>query len=122
MTSQFAGSTTVKIKNIDNPHGSESTIQDSLDSLKPPTTAVPPIRDHSQNREPLSHIFTILPDVDTESLLCHACENLASLNVMATNLAGEVEGPQRNVTLAIQQLTVLSELLVNRALDNLDPP
>jgi hypothetical protein len=41
---------------------------------------------------------------------------------MATNLAGEVEGPQRNITLAIQQLTVLSELLVNRALDNLDPP
>lgn len=112
----------MKIKNIDNPHGPESTIQDSLDSLKPPTTAVPPIRDHSQSREPLSHIFTILPDVDTESLLCHACENLASLNVMATNLAGEVEGPQRNVTLAIQQLTVLSELLVNRALDNLDPP
>lgn len=72
--------------------------------------------------EPLSHIFTILPEVDTESLLCHASENLASLNIMATNLAGEVEGPQRNVTLAIQQLTVLSELLVNRALDNLDPP
>lgn len=85
-------------------------------------TNVPVTSRRSRKSEPVSHIFTILPDVDTESLLCHACENLASLNVMATNLAGEVEGPQRNVTLAIQQLTALSKLLVNRALDNLDPP
>lgn len=76
----------------------------------------------SSNQKPASHIFTILPNVDSESLLCHACENLASLNVMATNLAGELEGSYRNVALAIQQLVVLSELLVNRALDDLDPP
>ncbi|MCX4221282.1 DUF6124 family protein [Pseudomonas sp. MCal1] len=112
----------MKIKNTDSPHAQDSTSRETLDSLKPPTTTFTPIRDHSRNREPVSHIFTILPEVDTESLLCHASENLASLNIMATNLAGEVEGPQRNVTLAIQQLTVLSELLVNRALDNLDPP
>jgi hypothetical protein len=72
--------------------------------------------------DPVSHVFTIIPDVDTESLLCHACETLASLNVMATDLACELEGSRRNVTLAIQQLAVLGELLVNRALDNLDPP
>jgi hypothetical protein len=71
---------------------------------------------------PISHIFTIIPNVDTESLLCHACETLASLNVMTTDLAGELEGPRRNVALAIQQLAVLGELLVNRALDNLDLP
>jgi hypothetical protein len=41
---------------------------------------------------------------------------------MATDLACEVEGSRRNVMLAIQQLAVLGELLVNRALDNLDPP
>jgi hypothetical protein len=72
--------------------------------------------------DPVSHVFTIIPDIDTESLLCHACETLASLNVMATDLACEVEGSRRNVMLAIQQLAVLGELLVNRALDNLDPP
>jgi hypothetical protein len=72
--------------------------------------------------DPVSHVFTIIPNVDTESLLCHACETLASLNVMATDLACEVEGSRRNVMLAIQQLAVLGELLVNRALDNLDPP
>ncbi|MHA3736206.1 DUF6124 family protein [Pseudomonas sp. Eth.TT006] len=83
---------------------------------------IDPFTNHgSQNRES-TDIFTILPNIGTESLLCHASENLASLSVMATNLAGEMEGSYRNVTLAIQQLIVLSELLVNRALDNLDPP
>lgn len=72
--------------------------------------------------DPISHIFTILPDVDTPTLLAHACETLASLNVMTTELACELEGSRRNVALAIQQLAVLGELLVNRALDNLDPP
>jgi hypothetical protein len=71
---------------------------------------------------PISHIFTIVPDVDTPTLLAHACETLASLNVMTTDLACDLEGSRRNVALAIQQLAVLGELLVNRALDNLDPP
>jgi hypothetical protein len=71
---------------------------------------------------PISHIFTILPDVDTPTLLAHACETLASLNVMSTDLACDLEGSHRNVALAMQQLAVLAELLVNRALDNLDPP
>lgn len=72
--------------------------------------------------DPVSHVFTIIPNVDTESLLCHACETLASLNVMTTDFACELEGSRRNVALAIQQLAMLAELLVNRALDNLDPP
>ena len=74
------------------------------------------------NPSPISHIFTILPDVDTPTLLAHACETLASLNVMSTDLACDLEGSHRNVALAMQQLAVLAELLVNRALDNLDPP
>lgn len=71
---------------------------------------------------PISHVFTILPDVDTPTLLAHACETLASLNVMTTDLACDLEGSRRNVALAMQQLAVVAELLVNRALDNLDPP
>ncbi|SDV06785.1 DUF6124 family protein [Pseudomonas mucidolens] len=72
--------------------------------------------------DPVSPFFTIVPNADTTSLLCHACETLASLNVMTTDLASELEGSRRNVALAIQQLAVLGELLVNRALDNLEPP
>lgn len=71
--------------------------------------------------DPVCHVFTIRPDVDTETLLCHACETLASLNVLTTDLACELEGSQRSLALSIQQLAVVGELLVNRALDNVDP-
>ncbi|EXF95058.1 hypothetical protein HK44_025780 [Pseudomonas fluorescens HK44] len=77
---------------------------------------------HPGRPDPISHVFTIIPNVDTESLLCHACETLASLNVMTTDFAAELEGSRRNMALAIQQLALLAELLVNRALDNLDTP
>lgn len=72
--------------------------------------------------DPVSHVFTIVPGVDTLTLLCHACETLASLNVLVTDLACKLESSNRNVALSIQQLAVVGELLVNRALDNLDPP
>ena len=78
---------------------------------------------HSPTRaNPASHVFTVISNIDTECLLCHACETLASMNVMTADLACEMEGSRRNVVLAIQQLAVLGELLVNRALDNIAPP
>jgi len=70
----------------------------------------------------LSPLFAVIPDVDTQSLLSHTSETLASLSVMATDLARELEGPRRQVILTIQQLSALGELMVNRALDNLDSP
>jgi len=54
-------------------------------------------------------------------LLCHACETLASLNVLITDLACDLQSSKRNVALSIQQLAVVGELLVNQALDNIDP-
>lgn len=65
--------------------------------------------------------FADVPGVDTETLLAHACETLASLNVMASDLAFELEGSRRHVALAIQQMVVLGQLLVNRALDSFGP-
>jgi hypothetical protein len=72
--------------------------------------------------DPISHIFTIVPGVHTETLLSHACETLASLNVLITDLACKLESSNRNVALSIQQLAVVAQLLVNRALDNIDSP
>ena len=69
-----------------------------------------------------SAIFFIDPKVDNETLLAHACESLASASVMASDFAGFLEGSQRNTLLGIQQIIMLGELAVNRALDNLDPP
>ena len=69
-----------------------------------------------------STMFIINPDFDAETLLVHACESLASANVMAGDLAGTLEGPSRNALLGIAQIIMLGELAVNRALDRLDPP
>ena len=69
-----------------------------------------------------STLFTIKPDIDTETLLAHACESLASASVMANDLAGFLEGTHRNTLLGIAQVIMLGELAVNRALDNFDPP
>jgi hypothetical protein len=65
-------------------------------------------------------IFTIRPGVDTETLLVHAYETLASANVMATELSSILTGPTCNLTLGIQQMIVLAQLSVNRVLDQLD--
>jgi hypothetical protein len=69
-----------------------------------------------------STIFTINPQINTETLLAHACESLASANVMANDLAGFLQGSHRNTLLGIAQVIMLGELAVNRALDQLDPP
>ncbi|MBK5353606.1 hypothetical protein JFU37_13940 [Pseudomonas sp. TH41] len=68
-----------------------------------------------------SRTFMIAPGLDTESLLAHACESLASANVMASDFAGLLEGTQRSTMLGIAQVIMLGELAVNQALDNLDP-
>ncbi|WP_223486510.1 DUF6124 family protein [Pseudomonas sp. A-RE-19] len=68
-----------------------------------------------------STIFVIGPNVDSETLLGHACETLATANVMASELAFDLTGPTYNLVLGIQQMISLAELSVNRVLDNLDP-
>jgi hypothetical protein len=66
-------------------------------------------------------MFVIAPGINTETLLAHACESLASASIMASDLAGFLESPHRNSLLGIAQIIMLGELAVNRALDNLDP-
>ena len=68
-----------------------------------------------------SRTFVIAPGLDTETLLAHACESLASANVMVSDFAGLLEGSQRSTMLGIAQVIMLGELAVNQALDNLDP-
>ena len=68
-----------------------------------------------------STMYMIAPNMDTESLLVQACESLASASILASDFATNLIGPQRNTALAIQQIIMLAELAVNRALDNVDP-
>ncbi|POA23118.1 MULTISPECIES: DUF6124 family protein [unclassified Pseudomonas] len=113
------------IKPTPNPPQAESTSPyESLDSkklhdaaeraldhyLKPSAAAV---RFHKP-----SSMFQVVPDMDNESLLVHACESLASASIMTSDIAAYVESPQRKTILAIQQIIMLAELAVNRVLDN----
>ncbi|MDO7897280.1 DUF6124 family protein [Pseudomonas citrulli] len=66
-------------------------------------------------------LFTLVEGVDTESLLANLSETLASANVMAGDLAFELEGSRRHFALGLQQLIELGQLLANRALDTVDP-
>jgi len=80
----------------------------------------PPDQYTEKLRRP-STMYMIAPNMDTESLLAQACESLASASVMTSDFAANLIGPQRNTVLAIQQIIMLAELAVNRALDNVDP-
>ncbi|MDO7899833.1 DUF6124 family protein [Pseudomonas citrulli] len=66
-------------------------------------------------------LFTIVKDVDTETLLANLSETLASANAMVCDLAFDLEGSRRHVALGIQQLIELGGLLASRALDNSEP-
>ena len=79
-----------------------------------------PPKDPASPRNP-STMFVITPDINTETLLAHARESLASVSIMASDLAGFLQSPHRNALLGIAQIIMLGELAVNRALDNLDP-
>ncbi|CAI8972846.1 DUF6124 family protein [Pseudomonas sp. IT-P291] len=91
------------------PEAADRALDHYLNPLSQPPTHKP------------STMFVIAPHIDTETLLAHACESLASASVMASDFAGFLEGSQRNTMLGIAQLIMLGELAVNRALDNLDP-
>ncbi|OPA91247.1 hypothetical protein BFW87_19775 [Pseudomonas fluorescens] len=70
---------------------------------------------------PTTHLFSVNPNTDTETLLANAAENLASANQMAATLAFDLDDSQRAIVLGIQQLIDLSALLVDRAQEQVAP-
>jgi hypothetical protein len=87
----------------------------------PVTTAdaIPSTADIRATPRKLCTMFSVNPELDNESLLAHACESLASANVMTMDLADRTEGTSRNTLLGIAQVIMLGELAVNRALDRI---
>ncbi|AHL36740.1 hypothetical protein CD58_29430 [Pseudomonas brassicacearum] len=75
----------------------------------------------SEDASKPGQLFTVIKDIDNESLLANLSETLASADAMVGDLAFELEGSRRHIALGIQQLIELSSLLANRALDNVDP-
>lgn len=106
------------------PDSDPANSAESIDSSNPhePLERIPSAADIQATPRKLCSMFIVNPELDVESLLAHACESLASANVMTLDLADRTEGTSRNTLLGIAQVIMLGELAVNRALDRMDRP
>ena len=82
---------------------------------------LPQSTDNAPDEHPTHNLFLVSPDIDTETLLANAAENLAAANEMAATLAFDLDDSQRAIALGIQQLIELSSLLVGRAQEQVAP-
>ena len=93
----------------------QTAVQRAMHDYLPPSADVAPVE------HPTSTIFLVSPNIDTETLLANAAENLESANQMAATLAFDLDEPHRAIILGIQQLIDLSVLLVHRAQEHVAP-
>ena len=70
---------------------------------------------------PPETLFTVRPELGTETLLVNASQDLASISDIAAHLAFEIDGTQRNVALGICRMLEGVQLLVDKALDDSHP-
>ncbi|MBE8594003.1 hypothetical protein IQK56_25530 [Pseudomonas sp. MAFF 301449] len=70
---------------------------------------------------PSGTLFTVIPDVSTETLLINSYETVCSVSTLLLDLSDDLSGKQRDVALAIHQLSELSVLLVGKAMDQHTP-
>ncbi|MGN8274936.1 DUF6124 family protein [Pseudomonas sp. SMN5] len=112
-----------------NPPETGSTSQSAKSKAKQQDETTKRVLDHYLSPKPTKpkdepkpgQLFTVVKDIDNESLLANLSETLASAEAMVDELAFDLEGSRRNIALGIQQLIELSSLMANRVLDNLDP-
>ncbi|WP_392893207.1 DUF6124 family protein [Pseudomonas migulae] len=67
-------------------------------------------------------LFTVSPNINTETLLANASEDLLSISAIAADLADNVDGSSRSKALELSRMADGVHLLVERALDHLDEP
>ena len=108
------------IKNSPNPPGHQD-----FDTSTPHEVAYRAIN-HGLNPEKPAHelseaLFTVRPDLNTETLLINASQDLASISDIAIHLAFEIDGAQRNVALGLCRMLEGVQLLVDKALDTASP-
>lgn len=70
---------------------------------------------------PAHTLFTVIPDVPTETLLINSYETVCSVSTLLLNLSDDLTGKHRDIALAIYQLSELSVLLVGKAMDQHTP-
>jgi hypothetical protein len=70
---------------------------------------------------PPTTLFTLIPDIPTETLLANSYETVCSVSTLLLDLSDDLTGKHRDVALAIHQLSELSVLLVGKAMDQHTP-
>ncbi|MGY2293178.1 DUF6124 family protein [Pseudomonas sp. SDO528_S397] len=71
----------------------------------------------NDTENPPTTLFTVIPNIPTESLLTNGFELCSSVSTLLLDLSNELCGKHRDVALAIHQLSELSVLLVGKAMD-----
>ena len=74
-----------------------------------------------QTEKPPITLFTITPDIPTETLLINSYETVCSVSTLLLDLSNDLTGKHRDVALAIHQLSELSVLMVGKAMDHHTP-
>ncbi len=74
-----------------------------------------------QSVNPPTTLFTLIPDVPTETLLINSYETVCSVSTLLLDLSDDLTGKHRDVALAIHQLSELCVLLVGKAMDQHAP-
>ncbi|WP_411386489.1 DUF6124 family protein [Pseudomonas sp. MPB03] len=103
---------------------------DSIEDLLKDRAAAERALNHYLNPKPsepstdqrIDSLFSVTAKADADTLLTSTSETLASIKAMAEDLAFEVDGTRRSVALGIHQLVELCQLLVDKALDQLEVP
>ncbi|QBZ87329.1 hypothetical protein EPZ47_00930 [Pseudomonas viciae] len=76
--------------------------------------------DEASGKTQTAQLFMVAPDIDTETLLANASEDLLSISAIAADLTDDVDGTRRSVILAISRMADGVHLLVERAMDRLE--
>ena len=66
---------------------------------------------------PLPSLFSVAADVSTETLITNSYETFSSVTALLLDLSEDLTGKQRDVALAIHQLSELGVLLMDRLMD-----
>jgi len=66
---------------------------------------------------PPSYLFTVSPGQATETLILNTYETFSSVTILLLDLSDDLTGKQRDVALAIHQLSELGVLLMGQVMD-----
>ncbi|QXQ19277.1 DUF6124 family protein [Pseudomonas tolaasii] len=66
-------------------------------------------------------LFTIAPNLPTETLVLNSFETFSSIRTLLLNLSNDLTGEHRDVALAIHQLSELGVMLVGQMMDREAP-